>query len=41
MKLSFLAQDDDGIRNVLSKINSNTDVLEFFACYEIDAPVFA
>ena len=37
----FLVQDDNGIRKVLSKINLGTNVLEFFAHHEIDAPVFA
>ena len=37
----FLVQDDNGIRKVLSKINVDTDVLEFFANHEIDVPVFA
>ena len=37
----FLVQDDNGIGKVLSKINSNTYVVEFFASHEIYAPVFA
>ena len=37
----FLIQDDNEIRNVPSKINSDTNVLEFFANHEIDAPIFA
>ena len=37
----FLVQDDNGIRKVLNKINSYTDVLEFFANHEVDALVFA
>ena len=37
----FLIQDDNGIRKVLRKINSDADVLEFFAIHEIDAFVFA
>ena len=31
----FLVQDDNGIRKVLSKINSNTNVLDFFANHEV------
>ena len=37
----FLVQDDNGIRNVLSKINSDTYVVEFFANHEIEVLVFA
>ena len=37
----FLVQDDNEIRNVLSKINSDTYVVEFFANHEIEALVFA
>ena len=37
----FLVHDDKGIRKMLSKINSDTDILEYFANHEIDAPVFA
>ena len=37
----FLVQVDNGIRKVLSKINSDIDVLQFFANHEIDALVFA
>ena len=36
----FLVHDDNGIKNVLGKINLNTNVVEFFANHEIDAPVF-
>ena len=37
----FLVQVDNGIRKVMSKINSDIDVLQFFANHEIDALVFA
>ena len=37
----FLIQDDNEIRKVLSKINSDIDVLELFANHEIDAHVCA
>ena len=37
----FLVQDDNEIRKVLSKINANIDVQEFFTNREIDAPLFA
>ena len=37
----FLVHDDNEIRKVLSKINLDTYVAEFFANHEIDAPVFA
>lgn len=37
----FLVQDDNGIRRLLSKINPDIDVIEFFADHEIDALVLA
>ena len=37
----FLVQDDNGIRKVMSKINSETYVVEFFANHEIYDLVFA
>ena len=37
----FLILDDNGIRKVLSKKNSNTNVLEFFANHKIDALAFS
>ena len=37
----LLVQDDNEIRKVLSKINADTYVLEFFTNHEIDALVFA
>ena len=40
MKVFFLVHDDNRIRKVLSKINLDTCVLEFFANHEVDAPIF-
>ena len=37
----FLVHDDNEIRKVLSKINLDSYVVEFFANHEINAPVFA
>ena len=37
----FLVHDDNGIRKIPSKINLDTDILEYFANHEIDAPVLA
>ena len=37
----YLIDDNDGIRKILSKINVDTDVLEFFYNHEIGAPIYA
>ena len=37
----YLVKDNDGIMKILSKMNGDVDVLEFFVNYDIDAPIYA
>ena len=37
----YLVQDNDAIMKILSKMNDDTNVLEFFANHDIDTPIYA
>ena len=37
----YFVEDNHGMMKILSKMNGDTDVLEFFAIHDIDAPIYA